>query len=291
VINSSNSPAKDSTVSIPLNTAGINKGGRTEYKVKSAQEPRCYHGDSAQLIEFDASEYRSGVNKPRLVIAYTLPCGDECSPSGTKQCTVSGGTQYKTCGDYDGDGCLEWSSAASCLSGQTCSGSGDCSTSPSNGGQKPSGGGKPPGGGTAVGTLETLQLEITVPYLIGSLKAKADVGGVSKDIEISPANKSYTLDLKGSNLSLNKEYNLVITSGKTLVRKTKFTPTSASTNLKVADLILGDINQDNSIDSTDQISLADSIASQTSTGDLNADTATNSMDWAILLANFGKKGD
>ena len=210
------------------------------------------------------------------------PCTDECS-SGAKKCTSS--TSYQTCGNYDADSCLEWSSAASCPAGQTCSGNGACSSLGGGG----SGGKKTSGGGTR--TLDSLQLEISVPYLVGSLKVKADVGGVSKDIEITTANKSYTLDLKGSNLSLGKEYILTVTSTKTLVRKTKFTPTTSSTTVKVADLILGDINQDNSVDSTDQISLINSLKSQTLQGDLNDDKITNSFDWAILLTNFGKKGD
>jgi hypothetical protein len=150
---------------------------------------------------------------------------------------------------------------------------------------------RPPGPGPSSGILDSLQLEISVPYLIGKMKAKIDVGGVGKEIELSGSNKGYTLDLKGSDLSLNKEYNLSVTSDKTLVKKVKFTPTSAATSLKVGDLILGDLNQDNTIDSTDQLKLIDSITSQTLTGDVNVDEVTNSFDWAILLTNFGKKGD
>jgi len=56
-------------------------------------------------------------------------CSNDCSPSGSKQCTDS--THYKTCGNYDSDSCLEWSSTSSCPSGQTCSGSGVCSGTPS----------------------------------------------------------------------------------------------------------------------------------------------------------------
>ena len=51
-------------------------------------------------------------------------CSDECSPSGVKQCSGNG---YQTCGDYDSDGCLEWSSVTNCTSGDTCSG-GVCSS-------------------------------------------------------------------------------------------------------------------------------------------------------------------
>jgi hypothetical protein len=45
-------------------------------------------------------------------------CSDDCS-SGQTQCS---GTQVQTCGNYDADSCLEWSTAIDCPSGQTCSG-------------------------------------------------------------------------------------------------------------------------------------------------------------------------
>ncbi len=51
------------------------------------------------------------------------PCTNDCSPLGSTQC--SGSSSYQTCGDYDADSCLEWSSAISCPSGQECSG-GSC---------------------------------------------------------------------------------------------------------------------------------------------------------------------
>ena len=49
-------------------------------------------------------------------------CTDECS-SGTKQCSGNG---YQTCGNYDSDSCLEWSTVTACGTGETCS-NGDCS--------------------------------------------------------------------------------------------------------------------------------------------------------------------
>ena len=123
------------------------------------------------------------------------------------------------------------------------------------------------------------------------MKIKIIIGGVEKEAEISAINKSTSLDLRSANLSLNKEYSLVVSGDKILIRKMKFIPTTSSTNLEVGDLILGDLNQDNMIDSTDQVSLNNSIASQTLIGDLNADKVTNSFDWAVLLTNIGKKGD
>ncbi len=44
-------------------------------------------------------------------------CENECSISGQKVCEGNG---YKTCGDYDADSCLEWSSVINCLTGQIC---------------------------------------------------------------------------------------------------------------------------------------------------------------------------
>lgn len=44
-------------------------------------------------------------------------CTDDCSSNGAKQCSGSG---YQTCGNYDSDSCLEWSSATSCSSSETC---------------------------------------------------------------------------------------------------------------------------------------------------------------------------
>ncbi len=54
----------------------------------------------------------------------TPTCNNDCSYSGQKQCSGNG---YQTCGNYDSDSCLEWSSAVSCLSSQTCS-AGNCIT-------------------------------------------------------------------------------------------------------------------------------------------------------------------
>jgi hypothetical protein len=48
-------------------------------------------------------------------------CQDECTAAGARQCT-SAATGYQACGDYDGDGCLEWGPAVACGSGETCSG-------------------------------------------------------------------------------------------------------------------------------------------------------------------------
>jgi len=53
---------------------------------------------------------------------YSLGCTNECSYSGQKRCS---GTNVQTCGNYDSDCCLEWSSTKSC-SGSTSCGYGSC---------------------------------------------------------------------------------------------------------------------------------------------------------------------
>ncbi|MFH1331944.1 MAG: hypothetical protein ABIH63_01530 [archaeon] len=56
--------------------------------------------------------------------AKTTPsCTNECSPSGAKQCYNT--ASYQTCGNYDADSCLDWSTATNCPSSQTCS-NGQC---------------------------------------------------------------------------------------------------------------------------------------------------------------------
>ncbi len=49
----------------------------------------------------------------------TVSCTDECSPGGAQTCEADA---VKTCGDYDGDPCLEWGTPVPCPSGQSCSG-------------------------------------------------------------------------------------------------------------------------------------------------------------------------
>ena len=51
-------------------------------------------------------------------------CTDDCPSSGSKQC--ASGTEYQTCGDTDGDGCLEWSAPTICPGSSTCTGAGVC---------------------------------------------------------------------------------------------------------------------------------------------------------------------
>ena len=47
-------------------------------------------------------------------------CTSECDVVGEKQCAPGGGSQVRTCGDSNGDGCLEWGSPVACAQGLVC---------------------------------------------------------------------------------------------------------------------------------------------------------------------------
>jgi uncharacterized repeat protein (TIGR01451 family) len=59
--------------------------------------------------------------------SFACTCTNECSVAGATQC--NGTTGYKTCGNYDSDSCLEWSTVTNCSTNQTCSG-GTCANNP-----------------------------------------------------------------------------------------------------------------------------------------------------------------
>jgi len=233
-----------------------------------------------------------------ITIGYNSPATISWSSTNATSCSVSptGWSGTSNLGISTGNLTSGKTYTLSCSgAGGSASDSVTVNVSPASGGGTSgggsSGGKKSSGGGAAAKYVETLQMQVSVPYLAGKMNLKMEVSGVKKELEISGDKKGYSLDLKDANLALNKEYSLVITSDKTLVKKVKFTPTAASTNLNIGDLVLGDLNQDNKIDSKDQLELTDSITEQTALGDLNADKDTDSLDWAILLTNFGKRGD
>ncbi|MBT9558309.1 MAG: right-handed parallel beta-helix repeat-containing protein [Myxococcales bacterium] len=46
-------------------------------------------------------------------------CSDECSVVGARKCNGTGG--YATCGESDGNGCLDWNTTKTCAEGEICS--------------------------------------------------------------------------------------------------------------------------------------------------------------------------
>ncbi|HOX44037.1 MAG TPA: PQQ-binding-like beta-propeller repeat protein [Myxococcota bacterium] len=54
-------------------------------------------------------------------------CLDDCSREGSTTCDSSGANGVLSCGEFDGDPCLEWGGFAACVGAETCS-AGLCST-------------------------------------------------------------------------------------------------------------------------------------------------------------------
>jgi hypothetical protein len=131
-------PGQSKTFTFNVTAPSIN--GTYNFQWKMVQEWVQWFGDST----------------PNIAVAVTSDssCTDDCTPSGAKQC--SGTTGYQTCGNYDTDTCLEWSSAMACAAGQTCSG-GTCGSSAANYRI-------PVSVGNTGSVLSDYQVKITVPY-------------------------------------------------------------------------------------------------------------------------------
>lgn len=51
----------------------------------------------------------------------TANCQNDCASAGLRQCVVGTTTQYRICGNYDADSCLEWSTTPqACANGEVC---------------------------------------------------------------------------------------------------------------------------------------------------------------------------
>jgi len=81
-----------------------------------------YPNGSYTFVAFVFDDYgtanTTGVD---FIVNNPVACNNACTSSGIKQC-AAGANGYQTCGDHNGDGCLEWSAVTSCATGQTCSG-------------------------------------------------------------------------------------------------------------------------------------------------------------------------
>jgi len=100
----------------------------------------CEDSSAPYLCSWDTRSYSDGLHEItvwarngaggentstiNVIVRNREACTNECSSLGVRECTDA--SHYRTCGNYDADSCLEWSSPSSCSSGQTCSG-GSCS--------------------------------------------------------------------------------------------------------------------------------------------------------------------
>ena len=96
-----------------LNNCGTTSG-------KPAESQSCTTTRNTDGTVCTTTNGTSGICQSGTCVAATSTCTNECSPSGTVQCSGTNG--YQTCGNFDTDSCLELSSVTTCRSGQTCSG-------------------------------------------------------------------------------------------------------------------------------------------------------------------------
>ena len=103
---------------------GTIKNGRTV--IISAQQPAVFNSTIPMIYSTSSEKEALFKNSVDWVMGGLPPsCTNDCTPSGSKTCTST--TAYKTCGNYDADSCLEYSSITACPTGQSCSGAGVCS--------------------------------------------------------------------------------------------------------------------------------------------------------------------
>ncbi|MEK6835374.1 MAG: hypothetical protein AABX61_03870, partial [Nanoarchaeota archaeon] len=90
---------------------------------------------NVEILNNDESESKSYNFNSVSIQKLPEPCKDECSQNELRQCSSAYGSYggyglygadgYRTCGNYDSDSCLEWSTVNSCNTGEKCEG-GNC---------------------------------------------------------------------------------------------------------------------------------------------------------------------
>lgn len=149
----------------------------------------------------------------------------------------------------------------------------------------------PPPTPTEQPKLKLLTLKLNVPYLMGDLKVPVYFKGFNEELVVSPGKNVKKLEIKKTQFRVGDKLTIRVGGNKTLVKKITFKIKSSKITVNVGNLVLGDVNMDNIVSAKDATALIESIADQTADSDLNADGTANSLDWAIFIANFGKKGD
>ena len=138
--------------------------------------------------------------------------------------------------------------------------------------------------------VNILKIKLSVPYLLGNITSPLIVGGFVQDLELKPGKSDYEVDVRGAKFALGKTLNIQIGGNKALIKKLKLKTKAPKQPVKFGILYLGDTNRDNKINDGDFQRYLDSIPTQDESSDVNADGVVNSLDWAILLVNFGKNG-
>ena len=150
-----------------------------------------------------------------------------------------------------------------------------------------------PGGSSPVvqNVLNVLNLKISALPLVGETNLPLVIGGKAAQIRISKGIKTYSLNVSRNRFEFGEKITLLVGGSGVLTKKFSFTPDALTETINVGVISFGDISGNNRIDKEDVALILESIASQTNRGDINADGVANSLDWALLQANFGKVGD
>lgn len=143
------------------------------------------------------------------------------------------------------------------------------------------------------GSISKITVKINpLSELSGEMKVKISVDGVkfSREVTILKTTKEVLVQVPKDTLKLNKSYVLKIAGDKLLTKKTRFKSSKSKVTVKLGNLFLGDLDNNNSIGDSD-ISLIASDFIEGGLADLNLDGLVNSLDYSILLKNLGKKGN
>lgn len=85
-------------------------------------ERYCSSADSSASSRATSKKYKCSTSCYNGACG-VAPCEQGCTVVGAKECVdTTVGPAYRTCGNYDADSCLEWSSHTYCPKGYSCSG-------------------------------------------------------------------------------------------------------------------------------------------------------------------------
>lgn len=159
--------------------------------------------------------------------------------------------------------------------------------------QNPTGAKLTPPGQQPATTVENGDITLNFaanPYLKGGMEVIVgiDSTGVSQKIVVEKMGGSFIL--KPGTLSKGVAYRLTVSSKNSLVIGVPFTYNNSLT-LSIPEVVTGDFNNDNSINSADTDKLKEAgFETQDLLYDVNYDSVVNSVDYSILLINQGKTG-
>lgn len=176
---------------------------------------------------------------------------------------------------------------------------------PGNGGDTGSGNGSSGGSGTngtseggttgtggITETISSLKVYLNPPsFLVGKLDALLKVKGtkISKKIQVSSSSSSFTIPTKDA-LHQGQKYTLVFSGKKFVDKKIAFKASTPTTTVSVGNLVFGDIDGSEKVNSKDLSLLSTYMVEADRRADLKLDQAINALDYSVLLTGLINKG-